>query len=64
MAPVFHGGYAFEPSSTGTASFSEGIPALSTGGKTASEQAAVEPKAGADCRPFTCRFCFIFQNVS
>jgi hypothetical protein len=42
MAPVFHGGYAFDPSSTGTASSSEGSLALSSGGKPASEQAAVE----------------------
>jgi hypothetical protein len=49
---VLHGGYASDPSSTGTASSSEGNLALGSGGTPASEQAVVDPNAGKDCRPF------------
>jgi hypothetical protein len=47
---VLRGGYAFDPGSTGAASSSEGKLALGNGGNPASEQAAVGPNSGKDCR--------------
>ena len=48
---VFQCRYAFDPSSTGTASSIEGTLALCSGGRPAVEQTVADPSVGKDCHP-------------